>query len=88
MEQRKETFLKKSISVGEVLSLAIALLASGIIFYTTVQVRLSALELRMLRSEQTASEYQKRQEQFQERIENKIDVIKDKINQVELKSSR
>jgi len=88
MEQRKEPFMKKSISVGEVLSLAIALLGAGIIFYTTVQVRLSALELRMQRTEESNQEYRKNQEVFQMRLEGKIDGINEKINGLQIEVTK
>lgn len=80
----KEPLLKKSITVGEVLSLAIALLGAGIIFYTTVQIRLSALELRMTKSELESQEYRKDQNKFQERIESKIDGVKDDLNKIKI----
>ena len=88
MSQGKEPMLKKNISVGEVLSMAIALLGAGIIFYTTVQVRLSALELRMERSEQSNSEYRKNQEVFQMRLEGKIDGINEKINGLQIEVTK
>ena len=68
--------------------MAIALLGAGIIFYTTVQVRLSALELRMERSEQLNSEYRKNQEVFQMRLEGKIDGINEKINSVQIEVTK
>ncbi len=88
MIQQKEPMLKKNISVGEVLGMAIALLGAGIIFYTTVQVRLSALELRMERSEQSNSEYRKNQEVFQMRLEGKIDGINEKINGLQIEVTK
>lgn len=84
MTERKESMLKKSITVGEVLSMAIALVGASIIFYTTVQVRLSALELRMAKSETESGEYRKEQQKFQDRIESKIDGIKDEINTIKV----
>lgn len=88
MEKLKEPLLKKSITVGEVLSLAIALLAAGIVFYTTVQVRLSSLELRMQRTEQEQTDYKVKQTEFQNRLEGKIDAIKDDISNIKIDNAK
>ncbi len=88
MQQQKESMLKKSITVGEVLSLAIALLGAGILFYTTVQVRLSALELRMSTSEKSIEVFRVNQVQFQDRIETKLDAIKDDISTIKIENSK
>jgi len=88
MIEKKEPLLKKSITVGEVLSLAIALLGAGIVFYTTVQVRLSELEVRMTTSEKAYENAVKKQESYQERLEIKIDGIREDINQLKIDDSK
>jgi peptidoglycan hydrolase CwlO-like protein len=83
MEQ-KQPYLKKVITVGEVLGFAITTLAIAISFYTNTTIRLTALEMRMQNSEKDYDQYKKGQQEFQNRIEAKLDVIKDDINKVKV----
>lgn len=80
MAEQKESYFRKSITVGETIAIALTLIGVAITFYTTVQVRLSSLELKM----ESVEKAQNMQVQFQERIENKLDLIKEDINAVKL----
>lgn len=84
----KEPLLKKSITVGEVLSMAIALLGAGIFFYTTVQIRLSSLELRMSKTEQEQKDYKTEQREFQQRLEAKIDKINEEVSNLRVDTEK
>jgi hypothetical protein len=79
--EEKESFLKRGISMGELIGFAVTIISTGIIFYTSTQVRLNALELRVdMQDKQSKTIIEKL-----ERIEDKQDGIKEKINDVELK---
>ncbi len=80
----KESMLKKSISVGEVLAIAMTVLGVAIGFYTTTNIRLSALELRVTTTEIENRDYKQKQEAYQLRMENKLDGIKDDINNIKV----
>jgi len=73
MAEPKESFLKRGVSLGELIGFAITVIGATVIFYTTVQVRLSALEMRMESSMD-----------FQKRVESKLDEIKDDVNRVKI----
>jgi len=73
MAEPKESFLKRGVSLGELIGFAITVIGATVIFYTTVQVRLSALEMRMESSMD-----------FQKRVESKLDEIKEDVNRVKI----
>ena len=73
MAEQKESFLKRGVSLGELIGFAITVISATVIFYTSVQVRLGALEMRMDSSMD-----------FQKRVETKLDEIKDDVNRVKI----
>jgi len=73
MAEQKESFLKRGVSLGELIGFAITVIGAAVIFYTSVQVRLGALEMRMDSSMD-----------FQKRVETKLDEIKDDVNRVKI----
>jgi len=77
----RETFLKRGISMGELIGFAITIISVGIMFYTSTQIRLNALEIRMDNAEGQSRTIL----QQLDRIEDKQDKIKEKINEVEIK---
>jgi peptidoglycan hydrolase CwlO-like protein len=79
MEQKKETFLKRSISVGELIAFGVSVAAFLITTYTSNEVRFNSLELRMNNQE---NQYNKVSSQL-ERIESKQDETKESINNLE-----
>ena len=79
----KEPFLKRGISMGELIGFGVTIVSVGIMFYTSTQVRLNALELRMTVQEGNSNTIIEKLD----RIEDKQDKIKEKINEVEVKLS-
>lgn len=79
----KETLFKKGISMGELIGFAITIISTGIIFYTSTQVRLNSLELRINMHEGQSKNIIEKLD----RIEGKQDKLKEKISEVEVKLS-
>jgi uncharacterized coiled-coil protein SlyX len=79
MEQKKETFLKRGVSLGELIGFALTVGGFFIFTYTSNEVRFASLEMRITNQE---SQYQKVSNQL-ERIETKQDETKESINNLE-----
>lgn len=79
----KETLFKKGISMDELIGFAITIISTGIIFYTSTQVRLNSLELRINMHEGQSKNIIEKLD----RIEGKQDKLKEKISEVEVKLS-
>lgn len=78
--QKKESLFKRSLSLGESIGFFITIAAIVVAFYTSVQVRLSALELRMNMQETI---YKKIEEKL-DRIESKQDNTNSKLNELQV----
>jgi septation ring formation regulator EzrA len=79
-DQRKETFLRRAISMGELIDFAITIMTAGIMFYTSTQVRMSNLEIRMSNVENS---YKDIKESLQ-RIEQRQAEAKDELNSIKI----
>lgn len=78
-EQRKESFLQKGISVGELIGFGFTIIGVLIVSYTSIQVRFNSLEIRMNNVE---GQYSKISTQL-ERIETKQDETKENLHKLE-----
>lgn len=78
--EKKEHPLKRSISVGELIGFALTILAAGIMFYTSTQVRMNALEIRMNNAENSFKEIK----ESLSRIESSQDETKDELNSIKI----
>lgn len=79
-DQKKEPVLKRAISLGELIGFAITILVSGIMFYTSTQVRMNALELRMTNAEGSFKEIK----ESLYRIESRQSEAKDELNNIKI----
>ncbi len=73
MEQLQQTKEKRTVSIVELIGIAVIILGSVLMFWKTTDIRLSALEIRMNQKEQTDKQ-----------ISDKLDKLQDGINDVRL----
>jgi len=73
MEQLQETKERRTVSLVELIGVAILVTGSVLMFWKTTDIRLSALEIRMNQKEQTDKQ-----------ISDKLDKLQDGINDVRL----
>ena len=73
MEQLQEAKEKRTVSIIELLGIAVLILGSVLMFWKTTDIRLSALEIRMNEKERT-----------DQQINDKLDKLQDGINDVRL----
>lgn len=78
--EKKEMFLRRAISLGELIGFAIVIFSSGIMFYTSTQVRMNALEIRMDQAEGLSREIK----DALLRIENRQSQARDELNNIRI----
>lgn len=78
-ENKKESFLKRGISVGELIGFGMTIIGVLFLNYTSIQVRFNSLEIRMNNVE---GQYNKIITQL-ERIETKQDEAKENLHKLE-----
>jgi hypothetical protein len=73
MEEVETSQIRKSITLGELIAVAVVIIGAVLMFWKTTDVRLSALEIRM-----------NEKDKISEQISDKLDRLQDGVNDVKL----